>query len=407
MMNRVILHCRVKSFYISVHEAQDTALPQGAFCIYDNNMIIDANNNARSCGISKGDDIYDTQIQDNAVIAVPADYNKYLAVDNELYRIYSRYSVLCEYAGPGDCFIDISATAFRASPVNVSQKIMSEVKNSLGLSLSIGISFNKLLAEIASDIAVPNSIRLLTEETFREPLWDLSVHRIPGITRHLVKKLNRHAIYTVKDIALLNQAKMHLLCGKPGIVLWEYACSIDIRDVIPIKAECDIKSIGEGFTQKQPVDCYDDVRLILLILSQKISKQLLCNDIKACSIQIVVRDEQLRNHELSSMLCQPTQNPLPLARQGYKLFKNNYNWQADIVSITLKATNIVPSPENPLIEISNSTHEYSASIYSESVSNLAHSIYGGITYSTTGRNEKQSDSDELRKFNEFFSCKSC
>lgn len=407
MMNRVILHCKVDNFYISVHEAQNNSLSTTAFYIFNNNTIIDVNNNARSYGISKGDDIYNIKINDTAINAIPADYDKYLAIDKELYNIYSRYSMLCEYAGPGKCFIDISATAFRMYPVNIAQMIISEVKNTLGLSLSIGISFNKLLAEIASDIAMPGSTRILASETFREPLWDLPVYKIPGITRHLIKKLNRHSIYTAKDIALLNQDKMRLICGKPGIILWEYACGIDIRDVIHSNVDCDIKSIGEGFTQKGIIDCNDDIRLILLILSQKISKQLLSNDVKACGIQIIVRDEQLRNHELSSLLCQPTQSPLSLARQGYKLFKDNYNWQSDIVSIALKATKIVHSPQNHLTDINNSTQENSVAIYSDSVSSLAHSIYGGVTYSTTVRDKRQADSEALRKFTEFFSDKSC
>ena len=406
MMNRTILHCKINNFYISFHEAQDTTLRTRALCICDNGIVIAVNNNAQKCGISLGDNIDNVKIKAPDAKITSAQYSEYKKADQTFYDICLRYSHLCEYAGPGECFIDITPTTFHMYPSKVAQNIISEVNDCLGTDVTVGISFNKLLAQVAS-ITCTQNMQILTADTFREVLWDLPIYQIPGITRQLVKKLNRNSIFTIKDIAMLSQNKLQLICGIVGNILWEYACGYDIREVTANGVNCDIKSIGEGFSKRQLIDCYDDVRLILLILAQKLSKKLIENNTKACSLQIVIRNEESRNEEFTALLCNPTQNPLALARHAYKVFHSQYNWHSDIASITIKATDIIHSTSNPLVSTNVLSGGYFTVMHSDDIASLAHDLYSGITYSTIERSKDHTISNELKAFSEFFAGKSC
>lgn len=395
MINRIILHCKINDFYIAAHKAADSHLMHIPFYIYDDTVVIDANDRARSCGITKGADL--NMIHDNIsnILGVKADFDAYKRINSTFYNICSKYSQLCMAQGMGECYLDLTATAFRSFPEKVAMQIYTEVAKTLSLHVSTGIGFNIFISDVALLNTGSNIFLRLTPDNFREYLWEMTTNILPDMTPSILRKLSENHINTVKDIALASQDKMRILCGKGGSILWDYVCGFDNRSVIHTDALPTIKVAGEGFSHKGTFDSNENIRLLLLILSDRICTRLQDNELRTHRIQLIVRDSNMQSFEYVATLCNPTQNHVSIARQAYTLFKKSYKWHADITSVIIKATEL--------------TH-YKAPLFTHKKSGaeeLAPIIFNGVTYCVNTQHRKQIQSDELKAFAEFFSTGSC
>lgn len=395
MINRVILHCKIVNFYVAAHEAADILLHNTPFYIHNDTVVIDANSSARAYGIKKGDDVKTLRQRFNNVSEIKVDMDLYNNLSRAFYNICNKYSQLCLAQGQGECYLDLTSTAFRDFPDKIAMQIYKETLDTLSLPVSIGIGFNIFISDIALLNVRDQIFMHLTPDNFREYLWDMSINELPDMTPAVLKKLSDNGITCVKDIALASQDRLRRICGRGGAALWDCVCGFDSRTVSHIQPTPQNKVVGEGFSHKEAFDSNEDIRLLLLLLSDRISTRLQNSELQTHRIQLIIRDSNMRSFEYATNLCVATQNHVSIARQAYDLFKKSYKWNADITSVIIKATELTYY-RTPLFTYKKSCTE-----------DLAPIIFNGVTYCVNTQHRKQTLSEELKAFAEFFSCKSC
>lgn len=236
-----------------------------------------------------------------------------------------------------DCrCVDGSATA---------DEIRKTVYEELGLTVSIGVSFNKIFAKLGSDMKKPDAVTVISEDDFREKIWPLPVSELLYVGRATTRKLASYGIHTIGHLAAAPPEFLKRLLGVNGVAIWRYAAGLDTSRVMQQDYDVPIKSIGHGITCTEDLINSEEVWKVMLMLTQDIGFKLRDNDFNAGGVQITVKDNDLGWKQYQALLEIPTQLPLEIARRARALFDKNYDWRRPVRAVTVRAIKLSPKSQ--------------------------------------------------------------
>ena len=228
------------------------------------------------------------------------------------------------------------------SKEKIAEEIRMRIKDELGITVSIGVSFNKIFAKLGSDLKKPDAITYINKNDFREKLWPLPATALMGIGKSTAKKL---AIYGIKTIGELAKSSPELLAKRLGINgprLWDAANGRDASRVSRVDQREPIKSIGKGTTCTANLITIDEVRRVFLALAQNVSDRLYRHGLIALAIQIQVKNSSLISYNYQKELALPTRCAGELAPAATELFCERHHLAEPIRALTLRAIKIKP-----------------------------------------------------------------
>ena len=273
---------------------------------------------------------------------MPPHYEEYIKYSRLARDIYGRYTDLIQPFGMDECWLDVTgSTHLFGSGYDIAEEIRQTIKFELGLTISTGVSFNKIFAKLGSDMKKPDAITCIPKDSFKQIIWPLPSSDLLGVGRATKKKLDYYGIFTIGELANTSAEFLRKVFGKNGVLLWHYANGTEQSTVTPSDFEPPIKSVGHGITTIRDLERNEDVWPVILELSQDIGKKLRRYEKRAAGVAIDVRDTELHHKQWQCQLPQPTYSSLYLARKAYQLFKQSYMWERDIRSITVRAINLV------------------------------------------------------------------
>ncbi|NTU88687.1 MAG: DNA polymerase IV, partial [Actinobacteria bacterium] len=201
-------------------------------------------------------------------------------------------------------------------------------KAELGITVSIGLSWNKIFAKFGSDYKKPDAITVITPENYRDIVWSAPVEDLLYVGPATKRKLNRVALFTIGDIANAPLTRMHNLLGKMGDTIWGFANGLDTSPVKPLdphKANVDylVKSIGNGLTAPRDLVSKEETKLLIYILSESVAQRLRECDCRAHTIGINVRHADLGGYVCQKKLEKPTHITLELANHAFALLASH------------------------------------------------------------------------------------
>ena len=360
-MERTILHCDMNNFYASVECMLNPVLKGHPVAVCGSTadrhgIVLAKNYEAKKYNIQTGEVVWQAKQKCKELIVVDPHYEHYIKYSKLAREIYKQYTDLVEPFGMDECWLDVTgSTHLFGTGYEIAEKIKETVKFELGLTISVGVSFNKIFAKLGSDMKKPDAITVIEKETFKNEIWQLPASDLLGVGRATTKKLNYYGIYTIKDLATVSKDFLNKLLGKNGILLWKYANGTENSLVTPNDFEVPIKSVGHGITTVRDLENNNDVWPVILELSQDIGTKLRKYEKYAAGIAIVVRNNELHHQTWQMQLSQQTNSSLYLAKKAYALFCENYNWNRDIRSITVRAINLVSEQTPQQIDLFSET----------------------------------------------------
>lgn len=294
-MDKVIFHVDMNNFYASVECLLNPSLKNYAVAVAGNpvkrtGIILAKNYLAKVYGVKTGDVIWEAKKKCPTLICVAPHFDKYEEFSKRAHDIYYKYTDLIEPFGIDECWLDVTGSLklFNCTPVELAQKIQNEVKNCLGLSVSIGVSFSKTLAKLGSDMKKPMGLTVIDRNNHLEILKKVKVEDMIMVGKHTAKKLHDMNINTLFD--LYNQTS-EFLTKKFGIIgthLHNAVSGIDDDNLISPKEE-DIKSVGNGATAVKDMTNIDEIKDFLHDLSVKVSARLRLHNFSARTIQLSIK----------------------------------------------------------------------------------------------------------------------
>lgn len=347
-MERIILHCDINNCYASIECAENPDLKGKPIAVCGSSedrhgIVLAKSQEAKNFGVQTGETIWQAKLKCPSLITVKPNFDKYLKYSKAARDIYYRFTDKIESFGLDECWLDVTgSTKLFGSGEEIAHMIRKTISDELGITVSVGVSFNKVFAKLASDLKKPNAVTIIDKKTFKKTVWQLPAEYLMGVGRQTLKSLNSMYIKTIGDLAKESPDKLQKALGKNGYQLWEYANGYESSPVSDCDFSSPVKSIGHGITTPSDLKCNDDAWHLIFALSETVGKKLRSNRLAATGIQISVRDSEFKNYDFQCILPTPTQSSLAISRQAYALFSKKYNWAHDIRSISVRAINLVP-----------------------------------------------------------------
>ena len=347
-MQKIILHSDANCFYASVEMLLNPALRGKAVAVCGSTeerhgIVLAKSELAKKAGVKTGQANWEARQTCPGLIVVPPQYDQYCKFSKLLRNIYGRYTDLVEPYGMDECWLDVtgSSTIHRSS-ISIAEEIRQTVKDELGLTVSIGVSFNKIFAKLGSDMKKPDAITILDESNWRERVWPLPVSELLFVGRATTKKLIARNVLTIGDLAKVPVDYLNSWFGKNGIMLARFAMGEDTSRVMPNDYEAPIKSVGHGITCDCDLHSNEEVWKVMLELSQDIGHRLRQQGLAAKGVRLAIRCSGLGGNQYQDQLQYPSQSPMELAQAARILFLNRYNWNEPVRAVSIAAINLVP-----------------------------------------------------------------
>lgn len=345
---RIILHCDLNNFFASVeckNQPQYASLPVAVCGNTEerHGIVLAKNQHAKKMGVITGEAVWQAKAKCSDLVILPPHYDEYVKYSNHVRGIYYRYTDMVESMGIDECWLDVTgSTNLFGSGYDMALTIKESIKKELGITASVGVSFNKIFAKLGSDLKKPDAITCIDEEHFKEQIWPLPACEMMGIGMKTYQNLYKKRIRTIGDVANCPPEILEGWYGKYGLVMWAYANGLDKSPVLMYNSPTPPKSIGHGMTTTQDLVNCEEVQDVIIELSQIIGEKLRGSGTAALGIAISVRDCKLAIREYQIKLPYATQSTRIISEEAYKLFVQKHCWENDIRSIAVRAINLVP-----------------------------------------------------------------
>ncbi len=345
-MERKILHCDLNNFYASV-ECKDKPELQHkpvAVCgsVADRHGIILAKNEpAKRFGVSTGETVWQAQRKCPNLILLPPHMEQYVEISRKVREIYYRYTDQVEPFGIDECWLDVTGSLhLLGDERSIADQIREQVKTEEKITISVGISYNKIFAKLGSDLKKPDGVTEITKENYKNKVWSRPVYELLGVGRATARQLEQMGLITIGQLAAFPCELLKQKLGKNGEKLWQYANGYDTSPVAKMDACTPPKSMGNSSTCTQDLVTRDQVRRVILALSEEVCMRLRAENLMAGSLVLSLKDSELRVRELMGHLEYPTRSASVMASRAGELMDQYLPFPGRIRAVGVRACSL-------------------------------------------------------------------
>lgn len=345
-MHRVILHCDCNSFFASVETALNPAYKNVPMAVCgsqeDRHGIVLAKNElAKKYGIVTAETVYSAKKRCPGLVIAQPHYEEYIKYSRRVNAIYAEYTDLVEPFGIDESWLDVTASRrVFGSGLEIAEEIRNRIKTEVGITVSIGVSFNKVFAKLGSDYKKPDAITVIDEKNFKSIVHPLPVDTMLFVGKRTKEILFSLGIRTIGDLAAAPEMILVNRLGKSGEMLLRYAKGLDDTPVV-VPEEDDAKSVGNGFTFKHDLVTTDEIRLGIDYLSEEIGRRLRSKGLLCSTVSVSIKDELLNVVQRQRPMPLPTDIGGEIADAAYSILMSTWSVGKPIRTITVTATGLL------------------------------------------------------------------
>lgn len=302
-------------------------------------IILAKNYMAKKCGIQTGDSLWMAKQKCRDIIFTPPHYEQYIRYSRIAREIYNEYTDQVESFGLDENWLDVTGSKI-GSGKEIADRLRERIKFELGITASVGVSFNKVFAKLGSDMNKPDGTTVIPRDRFREIVWPVPVKDLLYVGGATQKKLKQYRISTIGDLAQYDAELLRFHFGKNGVMLWRFANGLDTSPVSNIGAKSLIKSIGNSTTTPRDLITDQDVKITLYALCESVAARLREHGFLCSTVQIGIRDNELYTFQRQGKLDKPANTVKVIFEKAFDLYKSNHITMKPIRSISVRACNL-------------------------------------------------------------------
>lgn len=351
-MDRVILHCDLNSFYASVEllghpDLWDMPVAVCGDPTSRHGIILAKNEPAKQFGVKTAETIWQAKKKCPDLVLLPPHHDRYRRYSGMVNAIYDEYTDLVEPFGIDESWLDITNTLhlFGGDAVALADHLRARIRQELGLTLSVGISFNKVFAKLGSDYKKPDATTLISPDNWKDLVWPLPVGDLLYVGGAARKLLKQYGISTIGQLAACKPEMLETLMGKMGVQLHDYANGLD-SDPVRSRYEAEpVKSVGNGTTFSQNLTSQEQVHAGIAMLSDSVATRLRHLGLYAGGLQVTLRDPEFHDRSRQRQLAAPTHLIRDLTDTAMELVTQLWKPPAPIRALTVTAIHLVQEGE--------------------------------------------------------------
>lgn len=353
-MDRIILHSDLNNFYATAEMTRDPSLRGLPIAVAGDTemrhgIVLAKSYEAKRFGVATGDTLWQAKLKCPDIRFVAPDFELYCRLAAEVRAIYHSYTDMVESFGMDECWLDVTGSqrlfardceGTSTAGVVIANEIRERVKRETGLTVSVGVSFNKTFAKLASDMKKPDAVTLISQENFKDTAWRLPVRDLLYVGGKTERKLVMYGIDTIGRLACADEKLISLLLGKRGRDLQRTARGLDSSPVLRREELPQVKSVSNGTTTYKDLSSDEEVKAVLYLLCESVSARLREQRLLCRTVQLGIREFDLYTFERQGQLKRASRTAEDLFARAYDLLCLHRRRDRPIRSLTVRATSL-------------------------------------------------------------------
>lgn len=350
-MDRTILHCDMDGFYASVELLDYPELQNVPVAVCGNpenrhGIILAKNTPAKKYGIRTAETVWQAKKKCPQLHLLSPHHGKYKEYSLKINEIYQRFTDMVEPFSIDESWLDVTASLkLFGTGREIADTLRNTIRAELGLTLSVGVSYNKIFAKMGSDYNKPDGTTVISRDNYREILWPMNVRKMFFVGSATADKLNKSGIRTIGDLARSDKDFLKALLGKQGYILYEYANGLDTSPVSLYTEREKIKSIGNGTTFRRNLQGIEDIKVAVTALSDTVASRLRKHQMKGFGVKVDIKDPDFKVISRQKQLDTPTNLSEEIFRQAIEIIRASWNIEDPIRMLTITAINLCDENE--------------------------------------------------------------
>lgn len=347
MSERTILHVDCNSFFASVEmklNPQYRNVPMAVCGSAEDRhgIVLAKNEEAKSYGIVTAETITSARRKCPHLVIAEPHYEEYEKHSRAVKRIFERYTEQIESFGIDESWLDVTGSfKLFGTGEEIAKRIRREVKEEIGITVSIGVSFNKVFAKLGSDYKKPDAITVISRENYKDIVYPLAVESMLFIGKKTTQTLNAYGIYTIGDLAAQSEEFLVRRFGKIGHMMHTYATGMDTSPVAPQSGEQ--KSVSNGFTFRYDLVGFAACSRAINRLCEEIGAKLRKTKTKCTGVTLKMKDVFLKTYTKQIKLDNPTDITDCISRAAVSILPQLWEENKPVRTITVSVYGLIDS----------------------------------------------------------------
>ena len=344
MAERVILHCDLNSFFASVELLDKPTLRDVPVAVCGDpksrhGIILAKNEPAKKMGVKTAETLWQARKKCPALVLLPPHHRLYEEYSRRVNEIYDRFTDLVEPFGIDESWLDVTGSLhlFGGDGKALADRIRATIREETGLTVSVGVSFNKVFAKLGSDMKKPDATTVIPAEGWQSMVWPLPLGDMLFAGHTATETLRKYGVETVGQLAACDPALPEQLLGKMGLQLWQYANGMDKSPVKPRHAAEPVKSVGNGTTFPQNLVRWEQLRAGLLPLCDSVATRLRQQGLYAGGVSLSIKDASFKTVSRQIRLDAPTHLMRDIHRTAMQLAGQLWKPPTPVRAMTITA----------------------------------------------------------------------
>ncbi len=356
-MDRIILHCDMNGFYASVELLTLPELKGKPMAVCGNpenrhGIILAKSEEAKAFGVVTAETVWQAKKKCPGLTLVRPHHEKYSYYSKIINQIYERFTDRIEPFSIDESWLDVTGSLrLFGTGKEIADKIRANVREELGLTLSVGVSYNKVFAKMGSEYKKPDATTVITRENYKEVLWPLPLRELFFVGGVTAEKLGKLGLKTIGDLAAYDRRTITSMLGKQGAVIHDYANGIDESPVSLSYERQKIKSVGNGMTFKRDLMGVDDIKTGILALSDTVAGRLRKYEMKCNGVKVDIRDSMFKTISRQKQLPIATNLAEEIGNGAFELIRKSWNIKDPIRMLTITGIGLTDEQEAEQLSI--------------------------------------------------------
>ncbi len=344
-MDRVILHCDCNGYFASVECIDRPELRNVPMAVCGDpecrhGIILAKNELAKKYGIVTAETIYQAQRKCPDLVMVGAHHDRYKYYCEKINKIYAEYTDQVEAFSIDESWLDVTGSiSLFGSGRKIADELRRRLREEIGLTISVGVSYNKVFAKLGSDYKKPDATTEITRENYKQILYPLPVREMIFVGASAAQMLARQGITTIGELAECPKERLHALLGKMGDTLWTYANGLDESEVRRIGESDPIKSISNDITFSRDLLGEEDIKTGIMMLADSVGTRMRVQQVKGYTVQVRIKTPELKIISRQATLSQPTDCTKEIYRTAMGIMRRSWDMRRPIRMLSVGCTN--------------------------------------------------------------------
>ncbi len=370
-MDRTILHCDMNAFYASVEELHDPSLKKGPMAVCGDpdsrhGIILAKNEQAKAFGIVTAETIWQARRKCPQLMLVKPHHERYSYYSGLVSRIYDRYTDMVEPYSIDESWLDVTGSLnLFGDGITIADNIRKAIREELGMTASVGVSYNKVFAKMGSEYKKPDGTTWITRENYKELLWPLPAGQLFFVGGTTAEKLAAIGVKTIGQLAVADRKMLVSLLGKHGELIHDYANGRDDSKVSRSSEKERIKSVGNGITFKRNLQGITDLKRGCIALADTVAGRLRKYGLKCQGVKVDIKDPFFKTISRQKQLERPSSIAGEISAAAMEIINSSWNMADPVRMLTITGINLTGENEDEqlsMLSLSNGSREKSEKV---------------------------------------------